>query len=566
MSQAAGDAGSGGAGQTPSGLHRSQEPSFGPQSGPTGSDRDRDQIAGAPWGRAGESAATTHLRRDLAAILRRGAPPGVHLAGPAALPAPAPPAPVDWTLRDWAHLDWPHLQALAQAERLDALLYTAVLGAHAGNVPPPPVRAALEAAYWRTKVANLLALDAVDQLTGALAAVDVPSVLLKGAALAFTLYPDAARRPLGDLDVLVHPHHVATALRVLALLGYVPAPGGPAPASQPATRVCQRRCQVTLLRDAQSPHQLPVQVDLHWSLNNRALLRRTMDAPWFWDHARPAAISRAGGGRALWVLGDEAQLLHLCAHTLQHGIPRLRWTYDMALLLARRPLAWEVVLSGAERCGLGLAVQSSLAAVALIWGIAPPAWVEERLAALPVSGAELRLRRATWSGDSRAVAAADLLSQPDLGSALDVWLAAALPPAAYLQARYKLADPHLLPACYLLHAVRGTVLAEPRRAAPARQRWARRPTVSGCAVELCARGPRTRRLILLTPGGAALGGWRLWWGQAPSSVGCRQLCCLPYCRPVWWRGSSSPRRPGGAGGLPVACVSAQAGLPGSPAT
>ena len=48
------------------------------------------------------------------------------------------------------------------------------------SAPTPPqhrpwlVRAALEAAYWRTKVANLVAFDAVDQLTGALAAVDVP--------------------------------------------------------------------------------------------------------------------------------------------------------------------------------------------------------------------------------------------------------------------------------------------------------------------------------------------------------------------------------------------------------
>ena len=330
------------------------------------------------------------------------------------------------------------------------------------SAPTPPAsapgafRAALEAAYWRTKVANLVAFDAVDQLTGALAAVDVPSIVLKGAALAFTLYPDPARRPIGDIDILVHPEHVAVALRVLGLLGYVPTPSGLAAnivarIAGGDTRTLARRCQVTMLRGARSAQQLPMQVDLHWSLNSRALLRRTMDAAWFWEHTRP--VFRSG----MRVLGDEAQLLHLSAHTLQHGIPRLRWTYDMALLLARRPLAWEVVLAGAERCGLGLAVQSSLAAVTLIWGIAPPAWVDERLAALPVSGAELRLRRATWSGDDRAVGAFDLLSQPDLAGALDLWLAAALPPAAYLQARYRIVDPHLLPAYYLLHAVRGTV-------------------------------------------------------------------------------------------------------------
>lgn len=428
----------------------------------------------APWGHAGEGVAYARLRRQLAAVLRCWAPPAsspvsAHPAFSAQTYATHDdPAGPDATPLD--SLDWTALLALARAERLDALLYIALLGVPTAptcsSTCPPAVRAALEAAYWRTKVANLLALDAVDQFTGALEAIDVPFVLLKGAALAFTLYTDAARRPIGDIDILVHPEHVAVALRVLALLGYAPAPGGPAAAiaarvAAGDARTLQRHCEVTMLRSVGAAHQLPMQVDLHWSLNCRTLLRRTMDAAWFWDHTR---LFLAGPGARhhlrsrLRVLGDEAQLLHLCAHTLQHGIPRLRWTYDMAYLIARRFIDWEVVLEGAARCRLSLAVQSSLAAVALVWGIAPPSWVEERLAALPVSGAELRLRRATWSGDGRMVAACDLLSQPSLSSALDLWLAAVLPPAAYLESRYKIANSHLLPAYYLLHAVRGTVL------------------------------------------------------------------------------------------------------------
>ncbi len=420
---------------------------------------------GAPR-RSGDGAQEAKLRRQLAALLRYGAPPGPPAGLPAgslaaaSLPPPLDPGPtgatgVDGAGREWEGLDWPSLHRLASAERLDALLYVALLGAGRLQAPPPAVCAGLEAAYWRTKVANLLALDAVDQLAGALAAVDVPVVVLKGAALAFTLYPDPARRPLGDIDLLVPVDQVAIALRVLGLLGYAPAQGSLAEniAGRVAagdTRILQRRCEVTLLRD----DRLRTQVDLHWGLNGRALLRRGMDVAWFWDHTHLATLGR----REVRVLCEEAQFLHLCAHTLQHGVPRLRWTYDMALMLARRSLVWEVVLAGAERCGLTLAVQSSLAAVALIWGVAAPASVQERLASLPVAGAELRLRRVTWSGDRRAVAACDLLSQPDLGSALDVWLAAALPPAAYLRQRYKVADIHLLPAYYLLHAVRGTVL------------------------------------------------------------------------------------------------------------
>jgi hypothetical protein len=413
------------------------------------------------------------LRRQLAAILRHGAPPGPpaprasDLPGSSGLPLSPPLDPCpggatggDPERCDWAGLDWPALQALARAERLDALLYVALLGARAFQAPPPAVRAELEAAYWRTKVANLLALDAVAGFVGALAVAEVPAVVLKGAALAFTVYGDPALRPLGDIDVLVHPHQVAVALRVLGLLGYAPVPGSLAvdTAARVAAgeeRILQRRSEVTFVRDGMSAAGVPTQVDLHWGLNGRALLRRSMDTRWFWDHTRVAALGR----RELCIFGEEAQLLHLCAHTLQHGVPRLRWTYDIALLLSRCRLAWEDVLAGAKRCGLGIALQSSLAAVALIWGVAAPAWVQDQLAALPVSVAEARLRRFTWSGDSRAVATFDAMSQPDLRSALDIWLAAALPPRSYLQQRYKIVDMHLLPAYYLLHAVRGTVLS-----------------------------------------------------------------------------------------------------------
>jgi hypothetical protein len=398
------------------------------------------------------------LRRQLAALLRYGAPPGL----PAAVPLPSPPDPapdgvskVDCAGREWPCLDWPALLAMAQAERMDSLLYVALLAVDQWHAPPAAVRAELEAAYWRTKVANLLVLDAVHQLADAFATATVPAVVLKGAALAFTLYTDPAWRSLGDIDLLVHGDQVDTALQVLGRLGYVPPSGSLAEyvAARLAAgdaRLLRRTSEVPLLRK----DRLSTQVDLHWGLNGRALLRRGMDVGWFWDHTSLVPMGR----REVRILDDDAQLLHLCAHMFQHGVPRLRWTYDIALLLARRSLAWEEVLAGAARNGLGLALQSSLAAVAVIWGVEPPASVQKLLATIPVTARERHLRRAMMSGNRRAVAAYDVLSQPDLGSALDACFAAALPPAAYMRRRYDIADARLLPAYYLLRALRGTIL------------------------------------------------------------------------------------------------------------
>jgi hypothetical protein len=199
--------------------------------------------------------------------------------------------------------------------------------------------------------------------------------------------------------------------------------------------------------------KLPTQVDLHWGLSGHTALRRSLDPTWFWQHVRPLGGCEDG----LLVWDNEAQFLHLCAHTLQHGRPRLRWTYDIALLLGRRSLDWDLVLAVAEASGLVLAVQGALAAVALLWGVAPPPAVVVRLGALGVTPAERRLQQFTNAGDRRALAACNVIARRDLASALDAWLAAAFPPRDYMRSRYGLAEDHMLPALYLYRAVFGTV-------------------------------------------------------------------------------------------------------------
>jgi hypothetical protein len=160
------------------------------------------------------------------------------------------------------------------------------------------------------------------------------------------------------------------------------------------------------------------------------------------------------------VLAPEAQLLHLCAHSMAHGTPRLRWTYDLALLLTRRTLDWEVALAAAGQFGLGLALQGSLAAVYVLWGVAPPEGARARLARLPVGQGEERTWRVACSGDVRARAAWDLASLAqagDVGSLLDAWLAAALPDPDYMCRRYGVTDPRMLAGFYLYRAVWGSV-------------------------------------------------------------------------------------------------------------
>jgi myo-inositol catabolism protein IolC len=73
----------------------------------------------------------------------------------------------------------------------------------------------------RAIVARQLALDAeTAEVVQAVRARGAETVLLKGPAVARTLYPDPARRPYDDIDLLVEPGGDAAAVAVLRASDY----------------------------------------------------------------------------------------------------------------------------------------------------------------------------------------------------------------------------------------------------------------------------------------------------------------------------------------------------------
>src|SRR5262249_11472497 len=71
-------------------------------------------------------------------------------------------------------------------------------------------------AYYLTLASSARTRHALDAVLDAAAAEGVPALPLKGPLLAFTVYPDPALRPMGDVDVAVPPgaaHAVAARLR-----------------------------------------------------------------------------------------------------------------------------------------------------------------------------------------------------------------------------------------------------------------------------------------------------------------------------------------------------------------
>lgn len=126
----------------------------------------------------------------------------------------------------------------AQAASLEALLYQQ-LKPH-DDLLPPAVAAAWQAAYRYNAQRQLYLAHQLGQALAALNAAGVPVLLLKGAALAHTLYAHPAGRPFRDLDLLIRPGQTTAAFATLRQLGYTPTTRNPTPASPASlrTRCC----------------------------------------------------------------------------------------------------------------------------------------------------------------------------------------------------------------------------------------------------------------------------------------------------------------------------------------
>lgn len=196
----------------------------------------------------------------------------------------------------WAPADWQAFAALAIAEGVAPLLYSAWKQAGFPPGMPAAQQAQFQQAYLQSAGRNLLYLAELEKIGLALTAERIDWLPLKGAALAGKLYPDPATRPMSDLDLLVRPAQLRQALGVLRHLGYS----------------LENFTYHAVLWGA-------APVELHWSLPYAEQPRAEPPEPWFWE--------RVGQPHA-------ALLLHAIAHlqVQNRGQGRLLNYFDLLRL------------------------------------------------------------------------------------------------------------------------------------------------------------------------------------------------------------------------------------------
>lgn len=195
-------------------------------------------------------------------------------------------------------------------------------------------------AYLATWRQNQERLEHLHTFVGALREAGIPSIVLKGAALALCHYRDLGVRGMRDFDVLVPERDVERAIACVLALGYVAEDGLSAEAIRRRTRVGHAW---QFAKGEQT-------CDLHWRPVVRCFSPEVTRL--FWE-----------GGRAdgeVTVLSPTDQLFHVCAHGLQWDWqPQVRWVAD-ALTVMEQPVDWERIALLAKHASMEARVGHAL--------------------------------------------------------------------------------------------------------------------------------------------------------------------------------------------------------------
>ncbi len=321
---------------------------------------------------------------------------------------------------------WDALTDLAIRERVAPLLSRRL---EARDDLPDMARQKLRGELYNTGALNLvLYRELARLLEGAPGRV----VILKGAALATSLYDDPALRPMCDIDVLVRREELALWTRHVTDLGYERA------SPEMARGLSEAVHYHVAFRGG--PHRDTV-IELHWSLIGGDGDWRAPDIDWFWTQTEPWRPPEASPGAEALQLTPAARLLYLSAHAmLQHGSAgtRLIWLYDIYRVLERdgARLSWPEIVERARALEWDTAVAEALDRAEGLFHAPVPPGVSEALRTRAAARSRAHVAEKADSRTSQAELVLRELKCLDWFGRIRLGLAIVFPSPTYLKWRY----------------------------------------------------------------------------------------------------------------------------------
>jgi hypothetical protein len=159
----------------------------------------------------------------------------------------------------------------------------------------------------------------------------IPVIVLKGAALANSVYDSIGERPMSDVDLLVHPEDREKIIAMLEQAGYEFKPW-PVGNFHPFN--------INYTGEIDFLAKSGTDFDLHWNLISFEWVRllNNLDVDAIWRAAQPLAID----GIMTLQLGPCDMLIHVCLHSMMQGYTHRVACQDIVTLVKyHQPFLWK---------------------------------------------------------------------------------------------------------------------------------------------------------------------------------------------------------------------------------
>ena len=305
--------------------------------------------------------------------------------------------------------DWQQVIGEAQRHRVSPFLWYMLYTASDRPPLPPDIQKTLRANYY-TAIAHFVRREhELKKVLEALASARVPVVLLKGAAVAYSVYPDPGMRTMCDVDLWIPQTQHIPAREALQAIGYA---------------VDRQEChRPQALQDAFAGETRMVRgkswkglIELHWIVYPGEWQRHTtrIDEAGIW--ARSVPIENTNMRR----LAAEDLVLHACVHlAVKHLMDdgAMRTMLDIALARRKLKIDWEVLVQRAKEWRVATAVWLVLSMVSELF--------DEPEAQLPlrtITPSRFRQRVLRWFVPGIQPSGSPMLSAGSLRFIYKLWL------------------------------------------------------------------------------------------------------------------------------------------------
>jgi hypothetical protein len=245
---------------------------------------------------------------DEPGLVRRVLPVLCLLLGDTLADSPHAARPLAPLTADFDEDDWHLFAVMAEGERIAPLLYWLFTQTGSHHELPEPVWNRLQTVAQAVAVRNMRYFQVLDQILDLLAQHGIEAIVLKGPALAKTIYPNPLLRPMSDLDILVRREDVTKAVDLFISQGW----------KRHITFSNGFQAVVGPNIPLDSPAHLypPLLLELHWVLVGTRYNQRAEPPDWAWRSGReyPFRFSGTGQGKVTQLLNPVAATLYVAGH------------------------------------------------------------------------------------------------------------------------------------------------------------------------------------------------------------------------------------------------------------